>query len=59
MLSCLWDDAYKKALLLIGKNSPCDGSKFPLTICVVLYHRSDAIGLTFVSMTDDVYDTSA
>ena len=38
MLSCLWDGAYKRTLLLIGKSSPCDGSRFPLTIKVVLYH---------------------
>ena len=23
MLSCLWNDAYKKTLLLLGNNSPC------------------------------------
>ena len=33
----------KEPLLLIGKSSPCGGSTFPLTICVVLYHMSDAI----------------
>ena len=33
----------KEPVLLIGKRSPCGGSGFPLTICVVLYHMSDAI----------------
>ena len=33
----------KELLLLIGKSSPCGSSGFPLTICVVLYHMSDAI----------------
>ena len=33
----------KEPVLLIGKSSPCGGSGFPLTICVVLYHMSDAI----------------
>ena len=33
----------KELLLLIRKSSPCGGSGFPsLTICVVLYHMSDA-----------------
>ena len=33
-----------KEPLLFGKNSPCGGGGFPLlTICVVLYHMSDAI----------------
>ena len=43
VLSCLWDYAYtvKEPLLLIGKNSACDGSGFPL--CVVLYHISEAM----------------
>ena len=33
----------KKPLLLIRKNSLCGGSRFPLTIWMVLYHMSDAI----------------
>ena len=33
----------KEPLLLIGKSSLCGGSGFPLAICVVLYHMSDAI----------------
>ena len=33
----------KEPLLLIGKSSPCGGSRFPLTILVVLYLMSDAI----------------
>ena len=47
VLSCLWDDAYKKPLLLIGKSSPCGGSGFPLslsqwsfTICLTPYNRN-------------------
>ena len=46
VLSCLWDCAYKKTLLLIGKSSPCGGSGFPLslsewslTICPTPYNR--------------------
>ena len=46
VLSCLWDDAYKKTLMLIGKSSPCGGSGFSLsisewsfTICVTPYNR--------------------
>ena len=41
MSSCLWDDTYKRTLLLIGKSSPCGGSGFPLslykwfTICLI------------------------
>ena len=31
----------KEPLLLIGKSSPCGGSRFPLS--VVLYHMPDAI----------------
>ena len=30
-------------LLLVGKSSPCGGSRFPLPILVVLYLMSDAI----------------
>ena len=33
----------KEPLLLIGKSSLCGGSGFPLAICVVFYHMSDAI----------------
>ena len=33
----------KERLLLIGKSSPCGGSRFPLSLSVVLYHMSDAI----------------
>ena len=33
----------KEPLLLIGKSSPCGGSRFPLAISVVLYHMYDAI----------------
>ena len=33
----------KETLLLIRKSSPCGGSGFPLAICVLLYHLSDAI----------------
>ena len=33
----------KEPLLLIGKSSPCCGSGFPLTVCVVLYHMFDTI----------------
>ena len=33
----------KDPLLLIGNSSSCGGRGFPLTICVVLYHFSDAI----------------
>ena len=32
VLPCLWDDAYKRTLLLIGKNSLCGGSGFPLSL---------------------------
>ena len=32
VLNCLWDDAYKKTLLLVGKSSPCGGSGFPLSL---------------------------
>ena len=46
VLSCLWDDAYKKTLLLIEKRSPCGDSGFPLslsewsfTICLTPYNR--------------------
>ena len=45
-LFCLWDDAYKKPLLLIRKGSPCSGSRFPLSlfewsfiICLTPYNR--------------------
>ena len=32
MLSCLWNSAYKRSLLLIGKSSPYSGSsRFPLS----------------------------
>ena len=41
MLSCLWDDAYKTPMLLIGKSSPCGGnglylslSEWSFTICL-------------------------
>ena len=33
----------KEPLLLIGKSIPCGGCGFPLWLCVVLYHMSDAI----------------
>ena len=33
----------KEPLLLIVKSSLCGGSGFPLAICVVLYHMSDAV----------------
>ena len=33
----------KEPLLMIGKSSPCVGSRFPLAIWVVLYHMSDTI----------------
>ena len=44
LLSCLWDGAFKKNLLLIGKSSPCGGSRFLLTelsftICLTPYKR--------------------
>ena len=32
VLSCLWDGAHKKPLLLNGKSSPCGGSGFPLLL---------------------------
>ena len=32
MLSCLWDGSYKESLLIIRKNSPCGGSRFPLLL---------------------------
>ena len=32
----------KEPLLLFGNSNPCGGSGFPLAICVVLYHISDA-----------------
>ena len=42
----LWDDAYKRTLLLIGKSSSCGNSGFPLslskwffTICRTPYNR--------------------
>ena len=45
MLSCLWDGAYKRTLLLIGSCSLCGGSGFPfslsvwsLTICLTPYN---------------------
>ena len=34
----------KEPLLLIGKSSPCGGSRFPLSLLrVVIYHLPDAI----------------
>ena len=33
----------KEPLLLIGKNSPCGGSGFSLSLYVVFYYMSDAI----------------
>ena len=46
VLPCLWDDAYKEPLLLIGKSSPC-GCEFHLSlsewsstiICLTPYNR--------------------
>ena len=45
MSSSMYDDAYKKILLLIGKSIPCGGSGFPLslsewsvTICLTPYN---------------------
>ena len=52
VLSCLWDDAYKKELLLlIQKSSPCSvDSGFPLlvsewsfTICPTPYNRKQKV----------------
>ena len=43
---CLWDGAYKKPLLPIGKSSPCGSSGFPLSLsersfitCLTPYNR--------------------
>ena len=33
----------KEPLLLIGKSSPCSGSRIPLATSVVLYNISDTI----------------
>ena len=47
MLSCLWDDAYKRTIAANGKSSPCGGSGFLLllsewsfTICLTPYNRN-------------------
>ena len=36
VLSCLWDGAYKKTLLLIGKSSPCDGYIFMYLVIIII-----------------------
>ena len=47
MLSCLWDDGYKRPLLLIGKSSPCGGrfflSEWSFAICLAPYNRKQNV----------------
>ena len=45
VLSCLWDDAYKKTLLLIGKNNLFGGSYMSddLLLCLTSYNRKSNV----------------
>ena len=44
VLSCLWDDAYKRTLAANRKSTLCGGNGFPLSVPEwSIYHMSDAI----------------
>ena len=42
VLSCLWDDAYKRTLAANGKRSLCGGSGFPLSLSHMVKDHSDS-----------------
>ena len=58
MLSCLWDNAYKRIFAANWNSSPCGGSGFPLslsewsfTICPTPYNRKYNVLSTSLNKT--------